>query len=126
VRKEAARILIVDDADDARQTMAMLVSLWGYEVHQAPDGVTALRAAETFRPQVALLDLGMPRMTGWELAEGLLRRGAEPTVCIVISGYATERDRQRSREAGIAHHLAKPIDPELLERLLARVTSKCA
>jgi CheY-like chemotaxis protein len=115
----------VDDAPAIRETTALLVSLWGYDVCQACDGPSALAKAAAFRPDVALLDIGMPGMTGWDLAERLravseLRR----MVLIAITGFSTQKDRDCSFEAGFRDHLVKPVDPEVLEHLLVGLATE--
>jgi signal transduction histidine kinase len=111
------RILIVDDNEDAAGFLAEALTLAGFDTRAAHDGPAALRMADTFEPDVALLDLGLPVMDGYELAEHLHRRERRP-VLIAISGYGAERDQHRSQASGFDAHLIKPVDVnELIERL---------
>jgi CheY-like chemotaxis protein len=107
--------------DDTRTLASLLLSAQGYEVRSAPDGHTALRVAAEFRPQAALLDIGMPDMDGYELAR---RMRSEPSLrdalLIAVTGYGMEADIERSRAAGFDHHLVKPVDFTVaIPRLLA-------
>jgi two-component system CheB/CheR fusion protein len=100
----------------------MLLELQGHEIRVAYDGETALETARSFRPQVALLDIGMPLMDGYELARRL--RAAPETqdvLLVAMTGWGQEEDQRKSREAGFAHHLVKPFEPATLEKLLADV-----
>jgi CheY-like chemotaxis protein len=114
------RVLVVDDNEDAAESLAALLRLFGHEVHVALDGEQALEIASTMHPQVVLLDLGMPRMDGYELAQRVRQhpQGRHVTLA-ALTGWGHERDRQRSREVGIDHHLVNPVDLEVLRQLLA-------
>jgi PAS domain S-box-containing protein len=115
-----AKVLVVEDNPDAAQALAELLELWGHEVAVAVDGTAALRTVESFRPDVVLMDIGLPGMDGYELARRLRERpdlrGAR---FIALTGYGQEADRRRSAEAGFDDHLTKPADPGLLRELLA-------
>lgn len=113
------RILVVDDNMDAADGLKMLLELNGEQVRAAYDGELALTTARDFRPQVALLDVGMPRMDGYEMARRL-RAAPETreTVLVAVTGWAQPEDRKRSSEAGFDHHLVKPVEPSTLEKLL--------
>jgi CheY-like chemotaxis protein len=117
----ALRVLVVEDHEDAAATMAMLLRLYGHEVVVAADGPSALQAVQTNLPDVVLLDLAMPKMDGWTVAQQIRQNcnGKSPQL-IVISGYGTEADKLRSQEAGVDLHLVKPVDPAELEDLLKR------
>jgi CheY-like chemotaxis protein len=92
--------------------MAILLRLWGHDPRTASDGKSALETAAAFRPQLVLLDLGLPGMDGYEVARRLRHETAEWRPLIVaMSGYAGEGDRRHSHEAGCDLHLAKPADP---------------
>jgi signal transduction histidine kinase len=111
------RILIVDDNEDAAGFLAEALTLAGFDTRAAHDGPEALRIVDTFEPDVALLDLGLPVMDGYELAGHLHRRERRP-VLIAISGYGSERDQHRSQASGFDTHLIKPVDVnELIARL---------
>jgi CheY-like chemotaxis protein len=114
------RLMVVDDNRDAAETMSMLFELWGHEVVCAYDGRSALETAAKYRPDAVFLDIGLPGMDGYEIAERLreLPESGRTTVLVAITGYGQEEDRRRSREAGIDHHLVKPVAPETLQQLL--------
>jgi PAS domain S-box-containing protein len=114
------RILIVDDNTDAAETLAELLQVDGHDLRVAHDGPRALTIAEQFRPEIALLDIGLPVMDGYELA-GKLRSllGDEPLRLIAVTGYGQESDRLRARDAGFHEHLVKPIDIDRVNALIA-------
>ncbi len=120
-------VLIVDDNVDSAQSLKMLLELSGHVVRVAYDGPTGLDAALAQRPDVVLLDIGLPGLTGFEVARRIHREHTlETTVLIAVTGYGQHEDRQRSRDAGFDHHLAKPADFVELERILATVAEKAA
>jgi len=113
------RILIVDDNKDAAHSLGLLLRMLGHEVETANDGPTALQVLASYRPAVVLMDLGMPGMTGYEVA----RQARELPHCkdilfIALTGWGQEEDRRRTREAGFDHHLLKPVNLGALEVLL--------
>ena len=113
------RVLIVDDNADTAATVAEFAKLLGHEVAIAPDGTAALELAGQFRPDIALIDIGLPQMNGYELARRLRDLPEMERVPLVaVTGYAREEDRQAALAAGFNLHLAKPIEPARLERLL--------
>ena len=112
------RVLLVDDNEDAAELQAELLRAVGHEVLVAYDGPSALAEAGAFRPDVALLDIGLPVMDGYELARKLQSLLPQPLRLVALTGYGQENDRARSREAGFALHLVKPVDGA---RLLAAV-----
>jgi len=113
------RIVIADDNQDSAETFAMLLSFSGHEVRIAHDGTAALDAVREFRPDVAFLDIGMPGLTGYEVAQAVR---AEPwgreIKLIALTGWGQPDDKLRSRSAGFDRHLVKPIDPAEVDRLL--------
>jgi CheY-like chemotaxis protein len=115
------RILIVDDHPDVTASLARLLRLNGHEVRTALNGSTALEALALYRPEIILLDIGLPGMDGYEVAQ-LIRKqpDMESVVLIALTGYGQDEDRRRSREAGFDHHLVKPVD---LDALLAMVSA---
>jgi PAS domain S-box-containing protein len=114
------RVLVVDDNHDAVESLAELLRLSGYAVKTAPDGVSALGMAESFRPEVALLDLGLPGMDGFELARRLRALPVTADAMLVaVTGYGREEDVRAARTAGFDHHLVKPVDLPALRELLA-------
>ena len=115
------RILVVDDNDDAADTLALLLNLMGHETRTAHDGIEAIEVADQFHPDVALLDIGMPKMNGYETARKLREDGRRREMLLVaLSGWGQETDRVRSRNAGFDFHLVKPVDIAEIQRLLAR------
>lgn len=109
------RVLVVDDNEDAAALLADLLDQAGHEVITALDGAAALDAAERFRPEVAVLDLGLPVMDGYELAARIgLRLGPTAPALLSLSGYGQPQDRARSRAAGFRQHFVKPADPDAL------------
>ena len=113
------RILLADDNRDAAESLAIILRLEGHDVELAHDGATALRAFEKRRPDVALLDIGMPEASGYEVARRIRAtpEGAA-VVLIAITGWAQDSDRAQSRAAGFDHHLTKPVEPATLIELL--------
>jgi two-component system CheB/CheR fusion protein len=115
----ARSVLVVDDNRDAADTLADLISLWGHEVRCAYEGAGGLQAAGEYRPDVILLDISMPGMSGYDVARALRRHAhLDRTLLVALTGYGQEEDRRRALEAGFDHHLTKPVDPELLRRFL--------
>ena len=113
------RILVVDDNRDAAQALRVLLESDGHEVRVAGDGRSGLAAAKEYRPDVALLDIGLPKMSGYELAR---RMRAEPslesTLLIAVTGYGQMHDRARASASGFHHHLVKPVEFSALQQLL--------
>jgi CheY-like chemotaxis protein len=114
------RILIVDDNRDSANSLAELLHLRGHETHVAHDGLEALQLVARVQPEVALLDLGLPRMSGYEVAQQIRAQedGAD-IVLIALTGWGQEEDRRRSREAGFDLHMTKPIEFAVLAGLIA-------
>jgi CheY-like chemotaxis protein len=114
------RVLVVDDNRDLAETLAMILRLWGHDVAVAYDGPQALEMARSRPPEVVFLDIGLPRLDGFEVARQMR---ADPNLCrariVAITGYGRDEDRQRSRDVGIDVHLTKPVDPWQLQPLLA-------
>ncbi|TMQ02532.1 MAG: response regulator [Deltaproteobacteria bacterium] len=120
----ARRVLIVDDNADAADMLAALLRIAGHDVALAHDGAAALALAPDFAPHIALLDLGLPVMDGYELARRLRQLEAcRGTLLVALSGYDQPDDRERARSAGFAHHLAKPVKLSTLEALFAAQNS---
>lgn len=117
------RVLVVDDNRDSADSLAMMLALMGHEVQAVYDGQAAVDNATNFHPQVVLLDIGMPRVNGYEAARRIREKFPAPSmVLIAMTGWGQEDASARSREAGFDHHLVKPVDPEALEKLLVQVT----
>jgi CheY-like chemotaxis protein len=120
---ESARprcILVVDDSRDSAASLAMLLKLSGHDVHIAHDGFEAVEAAATLQPDVILLDIGMPRLDGYEAARRIRLQPRDKSLTLVaLTGWAQAEDRRRSEDAGFDSHLVKPVDLAALEKLLA-------
>jgi signal transduction histidine kinase len=118
-----ARILVVDDNRDAATTLATLLDLHGYVVATAGDGREAIAAVPSFEPDVAILDIGLPGMDGYELAVHV-RRMPRPPRLLALTGYGTAHDRERALAAGFDDHLVKPVDPDRLLEALDRAVQR--
>ena len=120
----ARRVLIVDDNTDAANSLAMLLKLGGHDAQVSYSGPQALERVESFQPEVALLDIGLPGMDGYELARRLRARpGLQGIRLVALTGYGQLEDRQRTHAAGFDDHIVKPADLAALERVLADVAS---
>lgn len=115
---KSLRILIADDIPDARDTLATLLRLSGHEVEEASDGAEAIDKALRLRPDVAILDIGMPGTNGYEAAAGIRNGANSSPFLIALSGYGQSEDIERAMKAGFDRHLTKPVDIEILYRLL--------
>jgi CheY-like chemotaxis protein/two-component sensor histidine kinase len=117
------RILIVEDVVQVAQMLGMLLQVWGYDSRVAHDGPTGLVAFRTYQPDVVLCDIGLPGMSGYDVA-GMMREEPRQTrpLLVAVTGYGGEEDRRRSHEAGFDFHMTKPVDPAALEKLLAGYT----
>ena len=113
------KVLVVDDNRDSAMSLALLLELDGHEVRRAYDGLEALEIADDFRPEVTLLDIGMPRLDGYGAARELRQRDwAKDTLLVALTGWGQQEDKRMAREAGFDHHMVKPVDPDALRRLL--------
>jgi two-component system CheB/CheR fusion protein len=121
--EESGRVLIADDNIDAALSLEMLLTGSGYEVRTAHNGVDAFDAAQSFRPGSAILDIGMPGLTGYEVAK---RIRAQPwgagMLLIAVTGWGQPEDKREARAAGFDLHFTKPVDPEVLETYLVNCT----
>jgi CheY-like chemotaxis protein len=116
------RILVVDDNEDAATSLELLLKLTAHDVRTAHDGEEALQLAASDRPDVVLLDIGMPKLNGYRVAEQIRREEWGRSMSLIaLTGWGQVADRERSKAAGFDHHLTKPVDPEHLRRLLADV-----
>jgi signal transduction histidine kinase len=113
------RILIVEDSDDAREMLRVVLTLRGHDVIEAKDGPGGVEMAERMRPDLALIDVGLPGFDGYEVARRIRRLGPKAIRLIALTGYGRPEDRVRAQEAGFDRHLVKPVDPQKLEAALA-------
>ena len=111
-------VLIVEDNVDQAQTLRMFLSMKGHRLEIASTGPAAIDVARRFRPDVVLLDLGLPGIDGFEVARQIKNQYGDAVRIIAVSAYASESDRQQSLEAGCELHLVKPADPRFIESLL--------
>jgi two-component system CheB/CheR fusion protein len=119
------RVLVVDDNVDAAQTLATLMRLWGHEAQTAYAGPAALEAAAAKPPEVVVLDIGLPGLDGYEVAEKLRQLpGMRKALLVALTGYGHDEDRRRALQAGFDVHLTKPADPEALQELLGRASEQ--
>jgi CheY-like chemotaxis protein len=116
------RILVVDDNHDSALSLAMMLSIMGHETRTAHDGESAVSHAESFLPEVVLLDIGLPLLNGYEVAQRIREQPwGKSMFLIAVTGWGQEEDRQRSSEVGLNVHMVKPVEPAALEKLLAEL-----
>ena len=122
------KILIVEDNRDARTTLRMLLTMgYGHVVYEAGEGFSAIQLALEHRPDVALIDLGLPGMDGYEVARTIRERLTGGEIFLVaLTGYSDDADRARTEQAGFDVHLVKPVESAALARLLSQVASTAA
>jgi PAS domain S-box-containing protein len=114
------RILVVDDNENAAKVLGMLLTALGNETRTAFDGLTAIELAETFRPEIILLDIGMPKLNGYDTARRIREQPwGKNIVLAALTGWGQDEDKRRTREAGFDHHFVKPVEPAVLQKLLA-------
>ncbi len=116
-------VLIVEDGDDARRSMLTLLRLWGHKAQAAHDGPTGVQRALEVRPEIALVDIGLPGLDGYEVARQIRTLLGDRIHLIALTGYGQQEDRQKAFEAGFDRHLVKPVDPKLLADVLAAPTT---
>jgi two-component system CheB/CheR fusion protein len=113
------RVLLIDDNIDAAESLAQLLSLSGHDARTAIDGASGLRAAVEFSPEVIFCDLGLPGMSGYEVAKSLRALpGGRELVLVALTGYGQPGDREKTARAGFDAHLVKPVDPAVIESFL--------
>lgn len=113
------RILVIDDNQAAAKTVSMILKYFGNEVRIASDGLEGVAAAEEFQPELILLDLGMPKLNGYDVARHIRQQSwGQEMVLAALTGWGQDEDRQRSKEAGFDHHFVKPVEAEALRRLI--------
>jgi CheY-like chemotaxis protein len=111
------RVLIADDCLDNRDSLALLLRAWGFEVSVAADGPAALEAFQSFNPDAAILDIAMPGLDGWQVARQV-RDGGSAVLLVALTGYARAQDEELSRLAGFDVHLVKPVEPVEVRQVL--------
>ncbi|MGQ0764865.1 MAG: chemotaxis protein CheB [Gemmatimonadota bacterium] len=125
VARARCRILVVDDNRDSADSLSMMLELRGYETRIAYDGLSAVDAAADFGPDVVLLDIGLPKLNGFEVARRIRKQEREgPLLLVALTGWGQESDRQRSHDAGFDAHMVKPVDMDQLTAILERFLEK--
>ena len=120
------RILVVDDNCDAARSLSTMLELMGNDVCTATEGSDAIVTAETFRPHLVLLDLGMPKLSGYEAAQRIRKEPwGENMTLVALTGWGQDEDRRKTREAGFDLHLVKPVDRDALADVLGKVANRC-
>jgi DNA-binding response OmpR family regulator len=120
--KRGFKILVVDDNEDSALSLAMMLSIMGHDTRTAHDGESAVAAAESFLPEVVLLDIGLPKLNGYEVAQRIREQAwGEKMFLIAVTGWGQEEDRQRSSEVGLNVHMVKPVEAAALEKLLSEL-----
>ncbi|MEP7347816.1 MAG: ATP-binding protein, partial [Gemmatimonadaceae bacterium] len=118
------RILVVDDNHDTASTLAMMLKIMGNETQSAQDGLEALEKAEKFLPDVILLDIGMPKLNGYDTARRIREQPwGQFTQLVALTGWGQVEDRRRTQEVGFNFHMVKPVEPAALEELLVKLES---
>ena len=113
------KILVVDDNHDSALSLAMMLSIMGHDTRTAHDGESAVASAEAFLPDVVLLDIGLPKLNGYEVAQRIRKTSWGATMYLIaVTGWGQDEDRQRSSEVGLNLHMVKPVEPSALEKLL--------
>jgi DNA-binding response OmpR family regulator len=121
------RLLVADDNNDAADTLAMILGMMGYAVRVAYGGLEAIAVAQEFRPQAAILDVGMPELDGYQVAQELRRQSAGcGLVLIALTGWGDQDDRQCALLAGFDHHFTKPVDCDALVSVLPREAAEAS
>jgi len=119
------KILVADDDQDSAESLAMLFQMMGHDVRAAREGLEAIRIAEEFRPDLILLDIGMPNLNGYETCRRIREQvWGRAMVIAALTGWARDEDRDRSQQAGFDRHFVKPVDPTALEELLAGLPAR--
>lgn len=120
------RVLVVDDNEDAAEMLALMLKQAEYDTSQASDGPSALAAVESFTPDVVILDIGLPGMSGYDVARVLRRQKGNELELIALTGWGSREDKQKAFEAGFDVHLTKPVDANMLYRALAELDARDA
>lgn len=120
-RAKRRRVLLIEDHKDAREMLRMMLELAGHVVYEAADGASGLEVLNAERPDVGIIDIGLPRMDGYQVARRIrdLPHGRD-MLLLALSGYGSPSDAKRSVEHGFDHHLVKPVDPDYLTQMIHR------
>lgn len=119
LRQGRQKILVVDDNIDGAESLALMLKLSGHEVAVSNDGMDAVARADEFKPDLILLDVGLPGMNGYEVVQHIRKQSwSAATIVVAVTGWGQDEDKRRAREAGFHHHLTKPVDFEALQRIL--------
>jgi CheY-like chemotaxis protein len=119
------RILVVDDNRDLTDTLGMMLRFSGNSIRTAHDGEAAVAAAEEFNPDIIILDLGLPKLNGYEACRRIRRQpGGKQRIIVAVTGWGREEDRRRTKDAGFDQHWVKPVNPAALTKLLAELKGK--
>ncbi len=121
--EDAMRVLIVEDEADTADALQLILTMIGHEVQTAHSGMAALQAVKDHRPDVILLDIGLPDLNGYQVAERLRETpdAMKQVVLVAMTGYGQAEDRRRAVRAGFDYHMVKPFDPQRLEQLLTQI-----
>lgn len=115
------RVLVADDNEDASETLALLLRLDGHEVHVAHDGLAAIEMYERLQPEVAILDIGMPGLSGHEVAKHIRAQSSDhPVTLIALTGWGQKADKERATASGFDFHFTKPVEPTVLSALIMK------
>lgn len=121
------RVLVVDDNRDSADTLAMMLRILGHDSHTAYDGQEAVERSQELTPDAVLLDIGMPRLNGYEAAAHIRKQpGGDRMLLLALTGWGQDEDRERARSAGFDSHLVKPVNHEELNKLLTAHATKRA
>ena len=124
IQSPPRRILVVDDNEDSAESLAQLLEFNGHRVERAHDGLGALDAVAQFDPDVVLLDVGLPKMDGYEVCQAIRRnKSRRRPLVIALTGWGQDNDRRKSMEAGFDHHLVKPVSFDVVMQLLTRLSA---
>ena len=117
------RIMVVDDNFDGAESLALLLRRMGHEVRVEHDGLAAIEAVPEFDPRVVLLDIGLPKMNGYDVAARIREKHGNRMVLVAVTGWGQSEDRRRTHEAGFDYHMTKPVDFAVLKELLAGLSA---
>ncbi len=123
----ALRVLVVEDNRDAAESLAVLLKMWGHQVFMSYDGKSAVETAHRQKPEVVLLDIGLPDMDGYQVAKKLRAyNGNQVAFLVAMTGYGQDKDRELAKKAGFDMHLIKPVDLDVLQQLLLHFSAESA